>query len=261
MIVGGEVKEKRVVSKLRRPPHRNLGAHDLFDVAHECRALAAFRSKRVDYDVILLAVDCESVLRPVGRDLGRSIDQYVPVRKLPFSLAGLIDPAVHNLPASGRMNREFHWIRFVTNDVHEDRAAVVVCVALVELRERSGEIVCENLVGNGQPGASRRSDAPCLPVNTRYWKRGFVGAGRGGRATAINGAKLLHVLGKVEDGVTARRALGHLKLKWFVDPFRRQLDLDQHFEEMRRWARHPESIVNRFERWFLGGDGAAGKKN
>jgi hypothetical protein len=97
MIVGGEVKEKSVLVKLRWSPHRDLCAHDRFDVAHELRAPPTFRTKRMDHDVILLAVDCERV-RPVRCNLGGRIDQNVPVWKLPFSLAWTICAAVNDLP-------------------------------------------------------------------------------------------------------------------------------------------------------------------
>src|SRR5688572_15210309 len=61
VIVGGVVNQKGIFRKLRRPPHRHLRAHDLLDVAHERRALAAFWSKRMDHDVILLTVNFESI--------------------------------------------------------------------------------------------------------------------------------------------------------------------------------------------------------
>ena len=132
-IVGGEVDEERIFFKLRRSPHRDFGAHDLLDVFDECRASPSFWSKRVDHDVILFPVNFEVVLSPVRSDLGGCIDHDVPVWKLPFGLTGSISAAVHDSPAGGRLDLELHRIRFMVHDVHEDRAAVVVRVTVVEL--------------------------------------------------------------------------------------------------------------------------------
>src|SRR5690349_1794657 len=66
MIVSREMNQKRVLRKLRWSPQRNLRTHDLLDVAHELRALAAFRSKGMNDDVKLLAVDVERFSGPVG---------------------------------------------------------------------------------------------------------------------------------------------------------------------------------------------------
>ena len=59
VIVGREVNQECVLFKLGRAPHRHFCPYDLFDVFDECGALTAFWSKRVDHDVILLAVDLE----------------------------------------------------------------------------------------------------------------------------------------------------------------------------------------------------------
>ena len=114
-------------------PHRDLRAHDLFDVFYEARALAAFGAKRVDHDVILLAVDFKRVLCPVRRDLGGRIDEHVPVWKLPLRLARVVHPAVDDLPVRRRLDCEFHGNGFVARHVHEDRRPVEVCMSFVEL--------------------------------------------------------------------------------------------------------------------------------
>src|SRR4029079_9588914 len=97
-IVGGEMQEERVLLKLRRSPHRYLRAHDPLDVLHERRTFAAFVTERMYDDVILLAVDFEIVLRPLRRHLCRRIDHFIPVWKLPLSLARVVQTAIYNLP-------------------------------------------------------------------------------------------------------------------------------------------------------------------
>ncbi len=104
MIVGGKMKQERVLVKLGRAPHRHLRAHDLLDVLHERGPLAAFITKRVYDDVILLAVDYEVVLRPIGRHLGWCVDHHVPVWKLPLGLARVVQPAVYDLPTRRSLN-------------------------------------------------------------------------------------------------------------------------------------------------------------
>src|ERR1051326_6147395 len=133
MIVGGEVKQKRLLLKLRRAPHRYLRTNDLLDVLHERRTLAAFRAEGMYDDVILLAVDVEIVARPIGRYFCRRVDHDIPVWKLPLSLAEAIGAAVDDLPTRWCVDLELHWIAFMAYDVHEYRAAVIICVALVEL--------------------------------------------------------------------------------------------------------------------------------
>ena len=149
----------------------------------------------------------------------------------------------------------------MAGDVHEDRAAVVVRVAFVELGESSGEVVGKDLVRNGDGGASRRRDAPGLVVNTRYYTSGFAGTGRGRRAGAIEGAKFLNVFGEVKDSVATRRPLGHLKLKRFFFRGVREFDLDRHLEQVRRRARHRQPVSDRFEGRLLGCRRAAGNKD
>src|SRR6185295_17359003 len=128
-IVGGEMKKERVLLKLRRSPHRYFRAHDLLDVLHERGPLTAFVTERMHDDVILLAINVEIVLRPIRRHLCRRVDHFVPVWKLPFSLAGVIQATIYDFPTGRRLDRQFYWIRFMAHDVHEDGAAVVVGVS------------------------------------------------------------------------------------------------------------------------------------
>src|SRR5690242_10733101 len=133
VIVGGEVNQKRVLLKLRRAPHCHLCAHDLLDVLHERRPLAAFGTERVDHHMKLLAVDYEIVPRPVGRDLCWRVNHDVPVWKLPLSLAATVSASVNDLPTRRRVDLELHRIGFMAHDVHEYRAAVVIGMTLVQL--------------------------------------------------------------------------------------------------------------------------------
>src|SRR5215213_2533937 len=104
-IVGGEMKQERVLLKLRRPPHRHLSAHDLLDILHECGPLAAFVTEGMYDDMILLAVNHKIILRPIRRYLRRRVDHDVPVWKLPLSLAHVVQPAIYDLPTGGSLNR------------------------------------------------------------------------------------------------------------------------------------------------------------
>src|SRR5215216_8118080 len=98
MILGGKVQQERVLFKLRRTPHGHFRAHDLLDISHERRSLSSFRTKRVDDDVILLAVNFKRILRPIGCDFSRRIDQNVPVWKSPFGLSRPLRATIHDLP-------------------------------------------------------------------------------------------------------------------------------------------------------------------
>ena len=51
------------------------------------------------------------------------------------------------------------------DDVHENRAAIEVCVARVELRESADEIVSENLVRRSLGAAIDRGNPPGLVIN------------------------------------------------------------------------------------------------
>jgi hypothetical protein len=137
MIVGGKVNQKGVLLKFRSSPQRRFRSHNLFDVPHQTGTLAAFLTKRVDHHVIFLAVDHEIVLGPIRRDFGWRIDHDVPIGKLPFVLAGTLDAPIHNLPTLRWIDHQFHWIWFVADHVHEDAAAVVVGVTVIELRKRA----------------------------------------------------------------------------------------------------------------------------
>src|SRR5215510_6303582 len=132
-IVSGKMKQERILIKLRRAPHRHLGAHDLLDVLHERRTFATFVTERMNDYVILLAVDDEVVLSPIGCDLGRRVDHDVPVWKLPLSLARMVQPSVYDFPTGRSLNRQFYWIRFMAHNVHEDRTAVVIRVTRIKL--------------------------------------------------------------------------------------------------------------------------------
>src|ERR1043165_4070636 len=87
MIVGGKVNQKSVLFKFRSAPHCHLCAHDLLDVFHEGSTLPAFRTKRMDHNVILLPVNFEALFGPIGCNLSWRVDQNVPVRKLPLALS------------------------------------------------------------------------------------------------------------------------------------------------------------------------------
>src|SRR5215213_1085753 len=120
MIVGGEVNQERVLFKFRRAPHRNFRTHDPLYVFHECSASAAFRTKRMDHDIILFAISLEVVLSPIRTDLVGRVDHDVPVWKLPFSLTVPFRAAVHDSPAGGRMDREVNKVRLVADDIQLD---------------------------------------------------------------------------------------------------------------------------------------------
>src|SRR6266700_2932925 len=97
-------------------------------------------------DVIRLASHLKIIDGPVGRDLGRGVDHDVPIGKLPFALAGMVGAAVNNAPVFRWIDYELDRVLFVIDDIHEDAAAIEVCVARVELRKGAREIVAENLV-------------------------------------------------------------------------------------------------------------------
>jgi hypothetical protein len=58
------------------------------------------------------------------------------------------------------------------------------------------------------------------------------------------GAHLLHVLREVEDGVAARRPSGHLEIQMIRRIVLVHQGFDLHLEEMRRGARHRETIID-----------------
>jgi hypothetical protein len=76
----------------------------------------------------------------------------------------VFDASIHDLPAAGG------WIVSFTGSVcghhvHEDRAAVVICMTFVELGERAGEIVREDLVRDRDGVRALCIDAPGLIVD------------------------------------------------------------------------------------------------
>ena len=132
-----EVNQKSVRVEFRRSPHRRFSAHDLLDVAHQCRTLTTFATQRMNDDVISLAVDSEPVICPVKRNFSWRIDQHIPIRKLKLRLVLLFRSSVYDAPAFRRTDRKRHRILFMIHDVHEHTAAVKVCVARIELGKSS----------------------------------------------------------------------------------------------------------------------------
>src|SRR5215203_5504583 len=112
-IVGGKVTQEGVFFKFRSAPHRHLCAHDFLDVFHEGSTPSPFLTKRMDHNVILLAVNFKVVLGPIRCNLGWRVDQNVPVWKLPLALAGTFSAAIHDLPTRGRLDRQLHRIGFM----------------------------------------------------------------------------------------------------------------------------------------------------
>src|SRR5882724_5570402 len=168
MIVSGEMNQECIFLKFRRAPQRCLSTDDLFDVAYQVCSLPSLVSHGMDHHVIPLAIDLKIVLRPIGRNFGRRIDHYVPVRKQPFLLAGPLDAPINNLPAWWWIDCELYRIRLVSYYVHKNAAAVVIGMAAVELRKRSREIVGEDFVGYRQTRTTQGCYAPGLIIDASY---------------------------------------------------------------------------------------------
>ena len=94
----------------------------------------------------------------------RGVNQHVVVRETELALVGARRVAVDNLPGERRFDLQAQGVLLVADDVDEDRAAVEVRVACVELRERAGEIVAEDLVEEGHAVRALRRDVPRLRV-------------------------------------------------------------------------------------------------
>src|ERR1051325_4277125 len=116
------------------------------------------------------------------------------------------------MPTRRRHYFQLHWIRFVIDDVHEDRAAIEIRMARIELRESSGQIVTKNLVTDRHGVAIHGRDPPGLVVNARHRKSGHL-ALRFARTNAAEGLKLLHILSEIKHRVTAGRPSWHLKIQ------------------------------------------------
>ena len=126
------------------------------------------------------------------------------------------------------------------DDVHEERAAVEVRVPVVELRERSRQIIGEDFVAELNGVRAVRRHAPRLRVQAQRLEAGRI-ATLIGRAVRL-GINFLHVLGKIEDRVATRRPTRHLKIKRLL----RRLCLDRHahLERVRRRVRHTQFIAD-----------------
>ena len=98
--------------------------------------------------MILLPIDGECVIGPIGRDFSRRIDHDVPIRKVPFALVATLDAPVDDAPSVRRINRECHRIRFMVHDIHEQIAAIEIRVMRVELREGPRQIIAVDFVSD-----------------------------------------------------------------------------------------------------------------
>jgi hypothetical protein len=127
----------------------------------------------------------------------------------------------------------------VAVDVDEDGAAVEAGVARVELREGAGEVVAEDLVAEGG-AAVGRLHRPGLRIDAADGKLPAL-ALRAGRAER-DGARLLYVLGEVEDGVAARRPARHLELQRRAAAHARHVNA--HLEQVRLRLRHRERVAD-----------------
>src|SRR5262249_25352473 len=96
--------QESVFIKLWRSPHSCFCTNNLFDVAHQCWSLSSFRSERVHYDVVPLAVNLEVINCPIRSDLSWRVDHDVPVRKLPFGLIWSLHPPIDDLPTGRRID-------------------------------------------------------------------------------------------------------------------------------------------------------------
>ena len=103
VIVGGKVYQEGIRIEFRRPPHRCLGADNLFNVSHQSRPLTAFIAERVDHHVVLLSLHLKLFSGPVGSNLSGRVDHDVPIWKTPLTLIGLFHPAIDNSPPGWRI--------------------------------------------------------------------------------------------------------------------------------------------------------------
>src|SRR5204863_6589 len=249
MAIVGKVNQETVRPEFRRTPHRCFRAYNLFYVAHQRAAFAAFRTQRMNDYLIGLAVNCEIVLSPIRRDFRRRVDHEVPIRKLPLMLILAFHATVDNAPVFRRIDIQGHRILFVIDEVHKDTATVEVCMTRIELRESSREIVGKNLVTNTNSISADSFDAPGLIVDARYW--GFDPLTFANRWTAACGIEFLNILGEIKHRITSRRPPGHLKIKCVNFWSRGNLNFDIDFKEMRGRPRHCQTISD-LQRLALG---------
>ena len=106
----------------------------------------------------------ETIIYTGDMDTLQLVNQHVVVREPELALVGARRVAVDYLPGERRFDLQAQGVLLVADDVDEDRAAVEVRVPLVELRERAGEIVAEDLVEEGHAVRAARGDAPRLRV-------------------------------------------------------------------------------------------------
>ena len=130
----------------------------------------------------------------------------------PLALIGLFHPAIDNSPPGWRVDHQLNRVGLVIDDVHENRPAIEVCVASVELGEGAGEIVSEDLVRNCQAATIHRRDPPGLIINPGNRTIGQVTT-RSWWADAGSRPKLLYVLGEIKHRVAPRRPFRHLEVE------------------------------------------------
>ena len=245
-----EMNQKSVRVEFRRPPHGGFGAHDFLQVANQRGTVAGLFPQRMDHHVISFSVNLEFIVGPVRRDLSRRVSHDVPIRKLKFALVLLLGPAIDDVPTPGRIDRQGHWILFVIDDVHEEVAAVEIRMTRIELRKSAGQIVGKNFVAEhqgraGGPETSQLS-APGLIVHARHREIRSRAIKTGG--TCFAGLNFLNILGKIKNGITARRPFGHLKIQrlWsFIPrPIDSDSDFNRDFKQMRTGLRHCQPVFD-----------------
>src|SRR6267154_1337794 len=117
-------------------------------------------------NVILFAIHFERINRKVRRNLGRRVNQNVVIREFPLRLIGTVHPAVYDAPTLWWFDLQKHRMRFVPDNIHEDRSTIEGCVLFVQLRERTRKIIAKNLVSEIKRGRLRKTYSPCLVIDS-----------------------------------------------------------------------------------------------
>src|SRR5437763_13399429 len=85
-------------------------------------------------------------------------------------------------------------------------------------------------------------DAPCLIVDAGHVQ--IRSCAIETRGTCLTGFNLLHVFREVENCISSRRPLWHLKIQRLQVRVDRQSDLNSDFKQMRDWMRHRQPILD-----------------
>src|SRR5688572_31629118 len=92
----------------------------------------------MDHHTILLAINLKLVNREIRSYLSGRVDEDVPIRKLPFTLVGVVHATIRDPPTCWRIDHKLHGIRLRSEEHTSELQSQsnLVCRLLLEKKKK-----------------------------------------------------------------------------------------------------------------------------